>query len=137
MKSDCLIHSLSPNSGEKHHIVPKSIDPSLAKFPLNIVRLTYREHYVAHLCLYKIYENDKMNRRKMACAWMEMCKNTNGLHVSSHEFELAKKANRECPGIGWEREKAKTGRHHSEETRAKLSKKALLREARKRLMKKS
>lgn len=47
------------------------------------------------------------------------------------------KRSRECPGIGWERGKAKTGRHHSEETRAKLSKKALLREARKRLMKKS
>lgn len=116
MKSDCLIDFLSLNLGECHHIVPKSIDPSLAKFPLNIVRLTYREHYIAHLCLYKIYENDEANRHKMGTAWMRMCKNVNNLHVTSHEFELAKKANRECQKG---RPSPNKGKHLSEEAKQK------------------
>lgn len=39
-----------------------------------------------------MYEDDKENRYKMANAWMRMCKNKDGQHVSSHEFELARKA---------------------------------------------
>ena len=78
-------------NGENHHIIPRSIRPDLITDKDNIVRLTYREHYIAHLCLYKIYENDKENSSKMACAWAFMCKNTDGQHVSSHEFELARR----------------------------------------------
>ena len=77
-------------NGENHHIIPKSIRPDLVKDKDNIVRLTYREHYIAHLCLYRLYEDDNENRYKMASAWLRMCNNTNGQHVSSHEFELAK-----------------------------------------------
>ncbi len=76
-------------NGELHHIVPKSIDPSLAKFPLNIVRLTYREHYVAHLLLTKLYP-DGREHYAMVNALHRMCNTRKGLIVSSHEFEYAK-----------------------------------------------
>lgn len=76
-------------SGEFHHIIPKSIDPSLVKFPLNIVRLTYREHYVAHLLLTKLYP-DGREHWNMVNALHRMCNSKNGLIVSSHEFEYAK-----------------------------------------------
>lgn len=104
-------------SGENHHIVPRSIRPDLAKDKDNIVRLTYREHYVAHLLLYKIYENDIVNNRKMGFAIVRMCKNRNGLKVTSHEFEMAKlicsKNQRENP------------RDYSKEERMQMSKRSL------------
>jgi hypothetical protein len=46
---------------EKHHILPKSLGGSNTQ--ANIVRLTPREHYIAHLCLVRCYmgrEKQKM-----------------------------------------------------------------------------
>jgi len=40
---------------ELHHIKPKSIYPDLKKEPSNLVYLTAREHFIAHLLLAKIY----------------------------------------------------------------------------------
>ena len=40
---------------ERHHIKPKSLFPELRDDPDNIVMLTAREHFVAHLLLAKIY----------------------------------------------------------------------------------
>lgn len=39
---------------ERHHIIPKSLNGSNDKN--NIVRLYPREHYIAHLLLFKKYE---------------------------------------------------------------------------------
>lgn len=41
---------------ELHHIIPRSICPFLVNNKDNIVRLTYREHYIAHMLLAKIYK---------------------------------------------------------------------------------
>lgn len=49
-KVDCYV--------ERHHIVPKSEGGS--NKPDNLVNLTAREHYVAHLLLAKIYDDFKM-----------------------------------------------------------------------------
>ena len=46
---------------ELHHILPKSMGGSNGKE--NIIKLTYREHYIAHLILAQTYKN-----RKMYCA---------------------------------------------------------------------
>lgn len=43
---------------EKHHILPKSLGGSDG--PSNLVVLTGREHWVAHLLLYKIHKNRQM-----------------------------------------------------------------------------
>lgn len=45
---------------EKHHIIPKSEGGS--NEPDNLVNLTAREHYIAHLLLDKIYNDYKMSR---------------------------------------------------------------------------
>lgn len=44
---------------EKHHVIPKSEGGS--DEPDNLVKLTLREHYVAHLLLAKIYDDRKMH----------------------------------------------------------------------------
>ena len=43
---------------ERHHIIPKSEGGSNKKS--NLVNLTAREHYIAHLLLAKIYDDYKM-----------------------------------------------------------------------------
>jgi hypothetical protein len=41
---------------EMHHIVPVSFKKEWKKEPSNIVKLTYREHFIAHRCLTKMFE---------------------------------------------------------------------------------
>lgn len=43
---------------EKHHIIPRSMGGNDDK--TNIIRLTYREHFIAHLLLARAYQNSKM-----------------------------------------------------------------------------
>ena len=50
-----LVRSLPTCYCEKHHILPKSIFPDLKNDPNNIVVLTAKEHFLAHLLLAKIY----------------------------------------------------------------------------------
>lgn len=67
----------------------------------------------------------------MACAWMRMCKNTNGQHVSSHEFEKAKRIRNNTPvpletriKISKARKGKSTkwkGGHHTTEARKNMS----------------
>jgi hypothetical protein len=57
---------------EKHHILPRSLGGS--DDPSNIVALTAREHYIAHLLLHKIY-----GRSETAFAlWMMQCRTEEG-----------------------------------------------------------
>lgn len=49
---------------ERHHIVPRSIKPEWSKCSLNVVELTAREHFVAHLLLTKIF-NATPHKHKM------------------------------------------------------------------------
>lgn len=45
---------------EVHHIIPVSLlekDSYLIKDPCNLISLTFREHFIAHLILYKMYPN--------------------------------------------------------------------------------
>lgn len=77
---------------EKHHIKPKSIYPELEHESSNIVRLTYREHFVAHLLLVKIYKQlgDKVNEQKMANAVMRMSRHKKYERISSREYDKIK-----------------------------------------------
>jgi hypothetical protein len=57
-----FIQSRRPQEGrlEKHHICPKASDlfpqyKSFRNYPWNGIALTYREHYIAHLLLWKVY----------------------------------------------------------------------------------
>ena len=84
-----------PNENfEKHHILPKCLFQEKANDENNLVKLEYKAHYVAHHLLYLHYKSmgDKNSMNKMAHAWMRMCKNIDGCHVSINEFEKAKEA---------------------------------------------
>ncbi|MBP5459569.1 MAG: hypothetical protein J6Y62_05365 [Clostridia bacterium] len=48
---------------EIHHISPRCLNGGNKE--KNLIRLTFREHYFAHLLLYKIYENVPIIRNKM------------------------------------------------------------------------
>ena len=45
---------------EIHHILPKSLFPKWKNRKNNLIKLSYKDHYLAHYYLYKIYNNDKM-----------------------------------------------------------------------------
>lgn len=68
---------------ERHHIVPKSEGGSDDKS--NIIRLTAREHYIAHLLLAKIYDDRKMHS---AVIYMQTGKRKNRIFkFNSHLYK--------------------------------------------------
>lgn len=101
---------------EKHHIVPKCFGGS--NKPENIVLLTPREHYIAHLLLVELYTGKE--KAKMCFALFQMCR-ANDKHnriVSSKQYEAAKKLMSEnCKGEN----AAFYGKKLSEENKKKLS----------------
>ena len=46
------------DEGERHHVVPKCIGGS--DEPENIIKIGYREHYIAHYMLAKAYDDDRL-----------------------------------------------------------------------------
>ena len=72
---------------ERHHIVPRSLGGS--NLDDNIVKLTYREHYVAHLLLCKIYKpKGGENYARMLFAFNRMQTGRDGSQVkNSRMFE--------------------------------------------------
>ena len=99
---------------EKHHIVPKSIIPNN-----NLVSLTLRQHYIAHLLLVKCV--NPIYRKKMLYAVTAMkFKIVNRIEINSRLFEKLKiEANTA-------RSEALKGRTHTPEARAKIKEKRAL-----------
>lgn len=111
---------------EKHHILPKSLFPKFAKDKQNLVKLTYREHYLAHHLLYLHYKSigDTESMIKMGYALRLMCKNKDGLHISFHEYEEAKKIDKSLRKIAYKGEKNPFyGKHLSDESKKKMKSK--------------
>ena len=61
--------SIKNGTLEKHHILPKSLGGTNDKN--NLVYLTVREHFVAHLLLTKMYSGK--DKAKMIFAFAKMC----------------------------------------------------------------
>lgn len=99
---------------EKHHIVPKSIIPND-----NLVSLTPRQHYIAHLLLIKCV--NPIYRKKMVYAITAMKMRTaKGIKFNSHIFEKLKiEAN-------LNRSLLLKGRTHSQEAKDKIKAKRAL-----------
>jgi hypothetical protein len=76
------------DSGEVHHIIPKCFGGSSKKD--NLVRLTFREHFIAHRLLVKMTEGE--NRKKMSYALWSMCRSSKNHDrlISSRMFETAR-----------------------------------------------
>lgn len=74
---------------ETHHIIPSSLGGTDEK--TNLVKLSFREHYLAHWLLYKI-ANSPVEKYKMSCAFFIMSKGNNGLRLSnSRLYDRSKK----------------------------------------------
>ncbi len=74
---------------EIHHIIPKSLGGT-DKLE-NLVKLTAREHFICHLLLTKIYENDITSYYKMLKGFMMMlvCKSElQNRFISSRKYEF-------------------------------------------------
>ena len=99
---------------EKHHIVPKSIIPNN-----NLVSLSLRQHYIAHLLLVKCV--NLIYRKKMLYAVTAMkFKVVNRIKINSRVFEKLKNEANAA------RSEALAGRTHTDEAKAKIKEKRAL-----------
>jgi hypothetical protein len=74
---------------ETHHIIPTSLGGTDEE--TNLVKLSFREHYLAHWLLCKI-ANSPIEKYKMSCAFFIMSKGNNGLRLSnSRLYDRAKR----------------------------------------------
>lgn len=128
-----IINSRADNKpegySEKHHIVPKSIGGS--NDPSNLVRLTAREHFLAHWLLTKMCEGEARKKMYFAMYSLSWTRKDVGRVVSSWQYAEAKKAKskgmrgsnnpihrRDVTGEG----NSFFGRTHSQETLDRISK---------------
>ena len=99
-------HIDDDNYYEWHHIIPRCMGGSDDKS--NLVKLTLREHYIAHMLLYKIYKT-----RPLFDAYFFMShRNINGntIRISSRQSEKLKIQRRNTPITEKHRENIKAGR---------------------------
>ena len=102
---------------ERHHIIPKSLGGSDDEE--NLVLLTAREHFIAHLLLTKITKGS--DNRKMQFAFYFMA-NTNGLKINSKIYESTKKKVSEIRSKYFNGENSGMyGKTHSEKTKKLFS----------------
>jgi hypothetical protein len=77
---------------EVHHVTPRSLGG--CDEPENLVRLTYREHFLAHWLLTKMHRGGAL--RKMQRALLAMTLKTNGQRITAGwQFDAAKRAVRD------------------------------------------
>ena len=102
---------------EKHHITPKCLGGSNKKD--NLILLTAKEHYLAHLLLVEMY--DGINKAKLSFALFQMCRKNkfHGRIISSRQFDKAKRIMSEnCSGING----TFYGKKHTDEVKELLRK---------------
>ena len=101
---------------EYHHSLPKSIFSEYAKDKSFIVRLTAREHFVAHLMLNRMFSN--ISKSKMCCAIYMMTKMqspTQNRYSNSIFYEQIKSE------MNIHKKQVKIGYKHSDQTKLKIS----------------
>lgn len=99
---------------EKHHILPRSLGGLNNKE--NIILLTPKEHYIAHLLLVYMYEGK--NKSKMSYALFRMCQNNpyQNRKISSNQFNTSKLIMiKNCSGING----SFYGKKHTQESKNK------------------
>jgi hypothetical protein len=103
---------------EKHHIIPKCMGGSDKKD--NIVRLTYREHFLAHMLLVKITTGKDRMRMGYALHRMHWPNNSNQQYRidSGREYEKVKMMVREAISG---KNASFYGRKHTDEAKKKVS----------------
>jgi hypothetical protein len=105
---------------EKHHIIPKSVGGTDEES--NMVILTYKEHYVAHHLLTKMFD-DKDSQRKMWTAFFFMHIGRDKEIKTNRSYVVAKRKMAEGKSILNSGEgNPMYGKTHPEETKNKMSK---------------
>ncbi len=124
---------------EKHHVIPYSYYGKFEKEKLNIIKLTAREHFIAHLILWKAFSGKFVNA--FYIMQNHSCKNGERyFKLTSRQYEklrmdFSKQKSKELKGKTWEElygeEKAKLMKknhseyrkryRHSKETKDKIS----------------
>lgn len=100
---------------ENHHIVPRSLGGDDS--PENLIKLTAREHFIAHWLLWRIYRNNKM-----AYAFFLMAagiKKNGKISFSSIAYDEAKQA--KSAAVSELNQKIKRGHTKSAETLKRMS----------------
>ena len=72
---------------ERHHIIPRCLDGDNSAE--NIVKLTYREHFLAHWLLIKMFAGEK--RRRMTYAFHAMSLRTEQRQITAWQYEVIKR----------------------------------------------
>jgi hypothetical protein len=91
---------------ERHHIIPRALGGDNS--PENLVRLTFREHFLAHWCLTKFTTGNDRYKMLYALGQITSVSKKNGRAYDSWQFKLSKRA------------KAEAARNRSPETLAKM-----------------
>lgn len=106
---------------ELHHIVPKSIDSNLAHETCNLIKLTGKEHFIAHQLLLKCFTDEA--KSKMYYAYNIMCNKFGNTHIECPEdYEKFRKEFRQiCVINNVRKNNPMYGRHHTEETKKQYS----------------
>lgn len=73
---------------ERHHIKPKSIGGDNTS--QNLVRLTPREHFIAHLLLERMFQKGSEEHRKMAFAAWRLANGGSSARISSRTYEIVR-----------------------------------------------
>jgi hypothetical protein len=115
---------IEPAYFEKHHILPKSMGGSLGA---NLVNLTAREHFICHLLLVRMTNGEDKNNMIRASFLMSCVSN---IKINSKTYaylrrDYKKLCSEKFKGEGnpnYGKVGAWTGKHHSIETKLKLSK---------------
>lgn len=76
-------------SGHKHHIIPKSLGGKDTKD--NLVKLTYREHYIVHLLLTKMTVGEHKKKMHLAFFCMNTLNKCGEKYKNSKFFDYAMK----------------------------------------------
>lgn len=100
--------------GEVHHIIPKSEGGDNSQE--NLVRLSAREHYIAHLLLAKIYKD-----RNMYCAINMMRRVRDMFHFNSHLYSKMKERYSTIVSDRMKGMVRRRGYHLSDEVKKKIS----------------
>ena len=106
---------------ELHHVLPKSLGGSDA--PANMVRLTGREHYVAHKLLAKAVEKEygrhSVEYSKMFNTVLRMTYDKRGRNISSRDYMVVRKRQSERKSLETPWNKGRRG-VYSEETKSRM-----------------
>src|SRR6478752_4331482 len=104
-----LFSGVTGGHTERHHIKPRCLGGG--NEPTNIVRLSAREHFVAHALLCRMYRG---NTKLASAAWL-MVNTRTGVRVSSRSYEAIRILQSAAVT------KLRTGTHQTAETRAKIA----------------